>query len=140
MLYLSPNFELFAKTEVLGAGQVLRARGQPLDSVLYLDSRRLPPRLTPRCCRSTMPRTRRRFASWSAPAPSCCGRSRRRSSRPATMQRTRRLRSAQREEPEVEEDLRIVEALPRRGRSQRFRVAENTMDNFMARQSAANKL
>ena len=41
MLYLSPNFELFAKTEVLGAGQVLRARGQPLDSVLYLDSGRV---------------------------------------------------------------------------------------------------
>ncbi len=36
-----PNFELFAKTEVLGAGQVLRARGQPLDSVLYLDSGRV---------------------------------------------------------------------------------------------------
>lgn len=42
MLYLSPNFfELFAKTEVLGAGQVLRARGQPLDLCAVLDSGRV---------------------------------------------------------------------------------------------------
>lgn len=40
MLHLPQHFELFAKTEVLGVGQVLRRRGEHPDSVLYLDSGR----------------------------------------------------------------------------------------------------
>lgn len=41
MLHLPQNFEIFANTEVLGMGQVLRRRAEALDSVLYLDSGRV---------------------------------------------------------------------------------------------------
>jgi len=44
------------------------------------------------------------------------------------------------QEPQVQEGLRFVEAIPQRRGPVGSGVVENTFDNFMARQSAANKL
>lgn len=41
MMHLPQRFEILAETEVLGAGQFLRRRGEPLESVLYLESGRV---------------------------------------------------------------------------------------------------
>ena len=77
---------------------------------------------------------------WSRPAPSC-SRSRRRSWRPAFDAANERLcRDSSAKNAKLQEDLRIAGWRSATNEVLWFRVAENTFDNFMARQSAANKL